>query len=97
METEGDYRLQGASAKEQREGIGWAIKQMHNGKAVARAGWGEHWLKLQPFDGKHAAFIYTNPQPSLLVPWVATQEDLLAVDYQIYVGSSDGDAIVWGS
>lgn len=76
------------------QGIGWAIKQMHNGAKVARAGWNGKglWLELQVPD-EHSKmtlpYIYINyptdaiNTPGARVPWLPSQTDLLATDWEI--------------
>jgi hypothetical protein len=76
-------------------GIGWAIKQMHNGARVMRAGWNGKgmWLALQVPD-EHSKmtlpYIYIEyPQghpaypDGCRVPWLASQTDILATDYSV--------------
>jgi Protein of unknown function (DUF2829) len=77
-------------------GIGWAIKQMRDGKRVRRFGWNGKgmWLLLQvPDDHSKMTlpYIYIEypaghvayPEGSR-VPWLASQTDLLAVDWEIW-------------
>jgi hypothetical protein len=75
-------------------GIGWAIKQMRNGLRVARSGWNGKglWLELQVPD-EHSKmtlpYVYINyPKdsantPGARVPWLASQTDLLATDWDV--------------
>ena len=74
--------------------IGWAVKEAHNGKRVARSGW----------NGKGMFVFYINnwsydvngrPSPPTLpflamktaqgavVPWLCSQTDILATDWEI--------------
>ncbi len=68
-------------------GIGWAIKQMHNGDKVCRAGWNGKgmWLALQVPD-EHSKmghpYIYMSDVAGKLFPWNPNQLDLLAMDWQ---------------
>ena len=76
-------------------GIGWAIKQMRDGARVRRQGWNGKgmWLKLQVPD-EHSKmtlpYVYIEypidhiayPEGSR-VPWLASQTDLLAIDWEI--------------
>lgn len=67
-------------------GIGWAVKQMHNGAKVARAGWNGKgmWLALQVPDANSKMtlpYIYMSTAQGGLVPWLASQTDILAVDW----------------
>lgn len=71
---------------EERNGIGWAIKQMHNGSRVARAGWNGKgmWLALQVPDANSKMslpYVYMSTAQGDLVPWLASQTDLLATDW----------------
>jgi hypothetical protein len=71
-------------------GIGQAVKEMRDGHKVRRQGWNGKgmWLALfhsdkvglppswQPFVGMHTA-------QGTLVPWLCSQSDLLATDWEI--------------
>lgn len=69
-------------------GIGWAIKQMHHGSKVTRPGWNGKgmWLALQVPD-EHSKmtlpYIYMKTADNQLVPWLASQTDILAMDWMI--------------
>lgn len=69
-------------------GIGWAIKQMHDGARVSRSGWNGKgmWLGLQVPD-QHSKmtlpYIYMSTVTGDLVPWLASQTDILATDWNI--------------
>lgn len=70
------------------EGFGWAIKQLRNGSKVQREGWngkGQH-LELQVPD-EHSKmtlpYIFITTVQGDRVPWLASQTDLLAVDWQV--------------
>ncbi len=69
-------------------GIGWAIKEMHTGNRVTRAGWNGKgmWLALQVPD-EHSKmtlpYIYMRTAQGDFVPWLASQTDLLATDWHI--------------
>ena len=68
------------------QGIGWAIKQMYDGQRVTRRGWNGRgmWLALQVPD-EHSKmtlpYIYMRTAQGDLVPWLASQTDLLAMDW----------------
>ena len=69
-------------------GIGWAVKQMWNGSRVRRAGWnGKNMhLELQVSDAHSKMtlpYVYMFTAQGDLVPWVCSQTDLLAVDWEI--------------
>ena len=73
------------------EGIGWAIKQMHNGQRVTRPGWNGKgmWLALQVPDAHSKMtlpYIYMKTAQGDLVPWLASQTDILAMDWMIFEG-----------
>jgi hypothetical protein len=68
--------------------IGWAIKQMHNGRRVRRAGWNGKgmWLAIQYPDQNskmNMPYVYMSTVVGQLVPWLCSQTDLLASDWQI--------------
>lgn len=68
--------------------IGWAIKQMHNGSAVRRSGWNgkNMYLKLQVPDTRSKMtlpYVYMFTADRNLVPWLCSQTDLLAIDWEI--------------
>jgi len=59
------------------QGIGWAVKQMHNGSNVRRAGWNGKgmWLGFIPGDqwglgSGQNAFDYGLAGPGKLLPWI---------------------------
>lgn len=70
------------------EGIGWAIKQMHNGSKVTRAGWNgkNQWLELQVPD-EHSKmtlpYVFITTVQGDRVPWLCSQTDLLARDWML--------------
>lgn len=66
--------------------IGQAITELQRGNRVARAGWGgkKTWLALQlpgELSKMSRPYIYMYTVDRDLVPWVATQLDLLAADW----------------
>ena len=83
-------------------GIGWAVKQMHNGCWVARAGWNGRgmFLFLVPgsrFEVNRAPLLGIYPAGTVIdyhahvdmktasgdiVPWLCSQTDLLATDWE---------------
>lgn len=76
-------------------GIGWAIKQMHNGSRVTRPGWNGKGMFLFLInnwtytDGKqdnfpNLPFIAMKTADNKVVPWLASQTDALAMDWMIY-------------
>lgn len=68
--------------------IGWAVKQMWNGEKVQRAGWNGRgmWLMIQAPDERSKMslpYVYMKTADHHLVPWLCSQTDLLATDWQI--------------
>ena len=68
--------------------FGVALMWLKDGRAVAREGWNgkNMWLKLQvPDVGSKMSlpYIYICTADGDLVPWVASQTDLLAEDWQV--------------
>ena len=64
--------------------IGWAIKEMHNGKKVQRAGWNGKgmWLSIEYGSGSKTPYVYMTTADGKITPWNASQIDLLAHDWQ---------------
>jgi hypothetical protein len=61
---------------------------MHNGQRVTRAGWNgpDQWLALQTPDENskmRKPYIYISPVDGELVPWLASQTDILATDWAL--------------
>lgn len=73
--------------------FGQAIEQMKTGAKVTREGWNGKgmWLALQVPD-QHSKmqqpYIYMCPVGGKLVPWLASQSDMLAEDWQILMRQS---------
>jgi hypothetical protein len=69
--------------------IGWTVKQMRNGDRVRRAGWNGKgmWLELfQPSVDAHVMtlpYVFMSTVQGDLVPWLCSQTDLLATDWEI--------------
>lgn len=69
-------------------GIGWAVKQLHAGYKVQRAGWNGKgmFLQLQVPDANSKMtlpYVYMSTAQGDLVPWLCSQTDLLATDWDI--------------
>jgi len=69
-------------------GIGNAIAKMWGGKRVARSGWNGKgmWLELQvPDSGSKMTlpYVYMKTAQGDLVPWLCSQTDLLAEDWEV--------------
>ena len=68
--------------------FGEAIKQMHDGRKVCRIGWNGKamWLAIQTPDERSkmtVPYIYMKTADNNLVPWQASQTDMLATDWNI--------------
>ena len=66
--------------------IGWAVKQLHDGKRVQRQGWNGkgQYLQLQEGDATTSPYVWIRTVEGWRVPWVCSQTDLLAADWQLY-------------
>ena len=71
--------------------IGWAVKELWNRARVRRAGWNGKgmYLELQVPD-EHSKmtlpYVYMRTVQGDLVPWLCSQTDLLATDWEIANG-----------
>lgn len=68
--------------------IGWAVKQLWIGSRVARQGWNgkNMYLELQIPDANSKMslpYVYMKTADNKLVPWLCSQTDLLAVDWEL--------------
>ena len=68
--------------------IGWAVKQLLGGSRVRRSGWNGKgmWLALQIPDKNSKMtlpYVYMSTAQGQLVPWLCSQTDLLAIDWQL--------------
>lgn len=68
--------------------IGGAINYLNNGYKVARAGWNgkDMYLQLQKPDANSKMtlpYVYMKTADNNLVPWLASQTDLLSNDWII--------------
>ncbi|MEE8489920.1 MAG: MW1434 family type I TA system toxin [Acidimicrobiia bacterium] len=65
--------------------IGWAVKQLHEGRSVGRSGWhGAHWITLRLPDNQsdmEDPYVYIDPENGGRIPWLCSQSDLLATDW----------------
>jgi hypothetical protein len=71
-----------------RYSIGWAVDMLKEGKMVTRRGWNgaAQRLQLQQPDANSKMtlpYIYIRTVQGDLVPWLASQTDLLAEDWAI--------------
>ena len=68
--------------------IGWAVDAMKSGLKVTRRGWNGRnmFLALQvPDDHSKMGlpYVYMKTVQGLLVPWLCSQSDLLATDWEL--------------
>jgi hypothetical protein len=71
--------------------FGLALKALKTGSRVARIGWNGKgmWLKLQTPDANSKMtlpYIYMSTAQGDLVPWLASQTDVLAEDWMLVIG-----------
>ena len=82
--------------------IGWAVKQMWDNQRVCRAGWNgkNMWIAIRKPDGNSKMtkpYVYMRTAQGDLIPWLCSQADLLAIDWEIPEtiavgpGQPDGD------
>jgi len=69
-------------------GIGWAVAQLKSGHDVTRLGWNGKgmWLRLQTpdeYSKMTLPYVYLCTVKGRLVPWLASQTDLLAIDWEL--------------
>lgn len=68
--------------------IGWAVNQLWDGKRVTRSGWNGKgmYLALQvpdPQSKMTLPYVYMRTASGGLVPWLCSQSDLLAGDWDL--------------
>ena len=68
--------------------IGWAVEYLHEGARVARKGWNgkDMYLELQRPDAQSKMtlpYVYMKTVQGDLVPWLCSQTDLLADDWEL--------------
>ncbi len=79
-----------------RNGIGWAVKQMADGQQVQREGWNgkDMWIALVPGvahglgndpggSRERPPWVGMRTADNKFIPWLCSQADLLAVDWRI--------------
>ncbi len=69
--------------------FGWALARLREGHRVWRRNWNgkDMWLALEEPDDRDRMdlpYIYMNTAQGQLVPWLASQTDLLAEDWEIH-------------
>ena len=77
-----------SDAKVPRMDFGSAVRELKAGRKVARAGWNGKgmWLGLQVPDAHSKMglpYIYMSTVDGKLVPWLASQTDMLAEDWMV--------------
>ena len=68
--------------------IGWAVDQLRDGDRIRRAGWNgkNMYLELQEPDSHSKMtlpYVYMFTADQKLVPWLCSQTDLLATDWDL--------------
>jgi hypothetical protein len=68
--------------------FGWALRQLRTGQKVQRKGWNGKgmWLALQTpteLSKMTLPYIYMKTADGNLVPWLASQTDLLSTDWTV--------------
>lgn len=81
--------LSGPCATERYKDFGYAIEILHQGKKAFRRNWNGKgmYINLQlPDHGSKMSrpYIYMRTADNDLVPWVASQTDLLAHDWEVF-------------
>ena len=80
--------------------FGEAIERMRKGERVYRQGWNgkNMWIAVQMPDANSkmtAPYIYMRAADGRLVPWLASQTDMLSLDwYSMYPDKKDGEDAV---
>ena len=68
--------------------IGWAVMTMKEGWKVRRLGWNGKgmWIAIQNPDSDSKmkdSYVYMSPVDGKLIPWLCSQKDLLATDWEL--------------
>lgn len=68
--------------------MGWALNQLRLGKKVTRTGWNGKGMSLElQVPDEHSKmslpYIFMNTADGERVPWLASQTDLLAEDWEV--------------
>ena len=68
--------------------FGWAIQEMKAGSKVCREGWNGKgmWLEIQKPDSNSKMtqpYIYMKTVQDDLIPWLASQSDMLSTDWEL--------------
>lgn len=70
------------------QSFGWALEQLKAGERVCRSGWNGKGMYVQlqmpdTLSKMKRPYLYMYPVDGALVPWVASQTDLLAEDWDL--------------
>ncbi len=70
-------------------GIGKAVKEMRKGESVSRRGWNgpNQFIAMKDPDEESdmtMPYLYIRPTQGGLVPWLASQTDILATDWFVW-------------
>jgi len=73
-------------------GIGKAVKELNNGARVSRVNWngpGQYIEKQVPDENSKMTlpYLYIRTVQGDLVPWLASQTDILAADWYVVAGN----------
>ena len=82
---EDQRKFHDAKSEDERGGIGWALRQLVAGATVARRGWngrGMHLFYVAAIDD-WLPFVAMKTAQGPTVPWLCSQTDLLALDWEI--------------
>ncbi len=68
--------------------FGWALSYLKSGRKLARKGWNGKgmWIHLQTPDANSKMslpYLYMKTADGKLVPWLASQTDILATDWEL--------------
>lgn len=68
--------------------FGSALEALKSGKKCARSGWNGKgmWIALQEQGREHLPYLYMKTVQGPLVPWLASQTDVLAEDWAVIGG-----------
>jgi hypothetical protein len=76
--------------------FGWALRKLKGGYKVARSGWNGKgmWLALQIPDAHSKMglpYIYMRTAQGPFVPWLASQTDMMASDWDFFESKPKGE------
>lgn len=72
--------------------IGWAVDRLRQGYRLQRSGWnGKGMYLMLQFPDAHSKmtlpYVYMHTVQGNLVPWLCSQTDLLATDWEVVTGA----------